>query len=45
MKHLDVISSGIFADEVPDKHPHMWAIQDMITLGEAMKVYMVEVIA
>jgi hypothetical protein len=23
-EHLNVVTSGIFADEFPDKHPHEW---------------------
>ena len=39
------VSSGIFADEFPDKHPHEWTKQALITLEEATEGYMVEVTA
>jgi hypothetical protein len=43
IEHHDVVSSGIFADEFPDKHSHEWTKQDVITLEEAREGYMVEV--
>ena len=43
MEHHDVISSGIFADEFPDKHSREWTKQALITLEEATEAYMVEV--
>jgi len=45
IEHHDVVSSGIFADEFPDKHPCVWTKQALITLEEAMEEYMVEVTA
>jgi len=45
MEHHDVVSSGIFADEFPDKHPREWMKQDSITLEETTEAYMVEVTA
>jgi len=44
-EHLDVISSGIVADEYPDNHPCEWTKQAVITLERATEEYMVEVIA
>jgi hypothetical protein len=44
-EHHDVVSSGIFADEFPDKRPREWTKQALITLEEAMEAYMVEVTA
>ena len=41
----DVVSSGMFAHEFPDKNPREWTKQDFITLEEATEAYMVEVIA
>jgi hypothetical protein len=41
----DVVSSGIFADEFPDKHPREWTKQALITLEEGTEAYMVVVIA
>ena len=43
IEHNDVVSSGIFADDFPDKHPREWTKQALITLGEATEAYMVEV--
>ena len=40
-----MVSSGIFADEFPDKNPREWTKQGLITLEEATEAYMVEVIA
>jgi len=45
MEHHDVVTSGIFADEFLDKHPHDWTKQALITLEEATEAYMVEVTA
>jgi len=45
MEHRDVVSSGIFADEFPDKHPREWTKQALITLEEATEAYLVEVTA
>jgi len=45
MKHHDDISSGIFADELRDKHPREWTKQAFISFQEATEAYMVEVIA
>jgi hypothetical protein len=41
----DVVSSGMFADEFPDKHPREWMKQAFITLEKATEAYMVEIIA
>jgi len=43
--YLVVVSSGIFADEFPDKSPSEWTKQALITLEEATEAYMVEVTA
>jgi len=45
IEHLVVVSSGIFADEIPDKGPREWTKQGLITLEEATEAYMVEVTA
>jgi len=45
IEHHNVVSSGIFADEFPDKRPREWTKQTFITLEEAMEAYMVEVTA
>jgi hypothetical protein len=45
IEHHNVVSSGIFADEFPDKHPHEWTKQALFTLVEATEAYMVEVTA
>jgi len=45
IEHHDVVSSGMFADEFPDKHPREWTTQALITLEEAIEAYMVEVSA
>jgi hypothetical protein len=45
IEHHDVLSSGIFADEFPDKYHRELMKQDLITLQEAVKVYMVKVTA
>ena len=45
IEHHDVVSSGIFGDEFPDKRPHEWTKQASITLEEATEAYTVEVTA
>jgi hypothetical protein len=45
IEHHDVVSSGIFADEFPDKRPCEWTKQALISLEEATEGYMVEVTA
>jgi len=45
IKHHDVYSSGIFADEFPNKHPLQWTKKAIIALEEATEAYMVEVTA
>jgi hypothetical protein len=45
IEHHDVVSSGIFEDEFPDKRPCEWMKQALNTLEEAMEAYMVEVTA
>jgi len=45
MEHHDVVSSGMFADKFPDKHPLVWTKQALITLEEGMEANMVEVTA
>jgi len=45
IKHHDVVSSVIFADEFPYKRPCEWMKQALITLEEATEAYMVEVTA
>ena len=45
IEHHDAVSSRIFADEFPDKHPREWTKQALITLDEATEAYMVEVTA
>jgi len=45
IEHHDVVSSGIFVDEFPDKHPHEWTKLTLITSEEATDAYMVEVTA
>jgi len=45
IEHHDVVSSVIFADNFPDKHPSEWTKQALITLEEATEEYMVEVTA
>jgi hypothetical protein len=44
-EHHDVVSSGVFADEFADKHPHERTKQALITLQEATEAYMLEVTA
>jgi len=45
MEHHHDLSSGIFEDELPDKHPREWTKQAVITFEEAIEAYMVEVTA
>ena len=45
IEHLDVVSSGLFADIVNDQHPREWREEALTTLEEATQIYMVEVIA
>jgi hypothetical protein len=45
IEHLDVLSSGIFADEFRDLHPQVWTKQALINLEEATEAYLVEVLA
>jgi hypothetical protein len=45
IEHLNVVSSGIFADEFPDKRPREWTKQALITSEEATEAYIVEVTA
>jgi len=45
IEHLDVVSSGIFADEFRVKHPREWTKQALIMIEEAMEAYMVEITA
>jgi hypothetical protein len=45
IEHHDVVSSGIFGDEFPDKRPREWTKQAVITLEEATEADMVEVTA
>ena len=45
IEHHDAVSSGIFTDQFPDKHPRQWTTQALITLEEPTEAYMVEVTA
>jgi len=45
MEHNDVVSSGTFADGLPDNNPCEWPKQALITSEEATDVYMVDVVA
>jgi len=45
IEHHDVVSSKIFADEFPEKHPREWTKQPLNTLEEATAAYMAEVTA
>jgi len=45
IEHHDVVSSGMFAVEFPDKHSREWTKQAVITLEDAMEADMVEVTA
>ena len=44
-EHCDVVYTGMFCDEFPDKHPREWTKQALITLEEATEAYMVQVTA
>jgi len=43
IKHHDVVSSGFFADESPNKHPRWLGKHGSITVRESTEAYMVEV--
>ena len=45
IKRHDVLSSGIFAYQFPDKRPREWTKQNLIMVEEATAGYMVEVTA
>ena len=45
IEHHNVASSGIVADEFPEKHPQERTKQALITLEEATEAYIVDVIA
>jgi len=45
IEHHDVVSSGIFPYEFPDKGPWEWTKQAVKTQEEATESYMFEVIA
>jgi len=45
IEHHHVVSSGIFADDIPDKRSREWTKHVSITLQEATEAYMVEVTA
>jgi len=45
IEHHDVVHSGIFADEFPDKYSREWTIPAWITWEEATQLYIVEAIA
>jgi len=45
MERHDVVTSGSFADEFPEKHLREWTEQALITLEEATQAYMVKVTA
>jgi hypothetical protein len=45
IEHHNVVSSGILADKFPDKRPHEWTKQALITLEEDTEAYMAEVTA
>jgi hypothetical protein len=45
IEHHDVVSSGIFADEFPDRRPREWMKEALISVEEATEAYMVEVTA
>jgi len=45
MLHHDVVNSGIFRGECPNKYPCEWTKDVLITLDEATEAYMVQVIA
>jgi hypothetical protein len=45
IEHRYVVSSGIVADELYDKHPRGWIKLVVITIEEAMEEYIVVVMA
>jgi len=45
IEHHDLVSSGIFEHEFPDKDSREWTKQAWNTHEEAIESYMVEVIA
>jgi hypothetical protein len=45
IEHHNVVSSGIFQDEFPDKRPRKWTKQALITSEDATEAYMVVVTA
>jgi hypothetical protein len=45
IEYHGVVSSGIFADEFPNKNPCEWTQEALITLEETTEAYMVEVTA
>jgi hypothetical protein len=45
IEHHDVVSTGIFANDSPDKHPRQWMKQALIPLEEATEEYIVKVTA
>jgi hypothetical protein len=45
IEHHDEVSSGMFADDFPNKRPREWTKQALITLVQATEAYMVEVTA
>jgi len=45
IKHHGVVSTGSFADTLPNEHPQEWTNHVLITWEEATEAYMVEVIA
>jgi len=45
IEHHYVVSSGIFAEEFPDKNPHERSKQALIMVEEATEAYMVEIFA
>jgi len=45
IEHHDAVSSAISADAFPDKYPHEWTKQALISLADATDEYMVEVTA
>jgi len=45
IEHHVVVSSEMFANKFPDKHPREWMKQALIAVEEATEAYMVEVMA
>ena len=45
IEHHDVVSGWIIADAFPDKGPHEWTKEALITLEKITEAYMVKVIA